>query len=384
MATATKKPRKAAAEVPEAATGPQFVVRRKEFLAACKWAAEVCPSRNIKPVLQCLKLEFGQNTLRISATDLERGVTAYLTDGVHADSSDTYLLPADLLVNALSQFTADDVHFQPAEDCVVLSGGCRLVLRTCSAEFPDISEPTGDPSCKVMVSILNDLFKQVQPVVGGENSRFSFQSIRWAVAKGRLELQATDGNAAVIASAEAPLQSDTPPNDFLVPPSAIKLAVAGTHTSEEDVSVWLSPNEIYFRTSSTLVYSRLIEGRFPPLREVLGKAKKKATFQAKASVLVRATKQAALVLPNDAHGVWVTAKAGTVVFEARDQSLGESLVEIKAEVDGSDRVTLKAPYLIEALRALPVDADVTAESCGHSPFIFRLGNNYTLFLQPMT
>ena len=57
----------------------------------------------------------------------------------------------------------------------------------------------------------------------------------------------------------------------VVPTKAMNLLERNLQDDEEQVSVSLRPNEALFRTERAILYSRLVEGRFPPYRDAFPK-----------------------------------------------------------------------------------------------------------------
>src|SRR4029077_21247595 len=57
----------------------------------------------------------------------------------------------------------------------------------------------------------------------------------------------------------------------IVPTKAMALLERNLHDDEEVVKVALRPNEVLFKTERATIYSRLVEGRFPPYKEILPK-----------------------------------------------------------------------------------------------------------------
>src|SRR5437667_117048 len=63
----------------------------------------------------------------------------------------------------------------------------------------------------------------------------------------------------------------------LVPSKAIGLLERNLIDDGEMVRVSLRPNDALFKTDRATIYTRLVEGRYPPYREVLNQARKQAT-----------------------------------------------------------------------------------------------------------
>ncbi|MHC4525577.1 MAG: DNA polymerase III subunit beta, partial [Planctomycetota bacterium] len=65
------------------------------------------PSRTPKPILQCLRITTEDDAVRISATDLEAGIT-FLVSQVEIAEAGDIVVPADKL-NSIVRESLDDV-----------------------------------------------------------------------------------------------------------------------------------------------------------------------------------------------------------------------------------------------------------------------------------
>lgn len=380
-----KKAAEPAVSTMEAGPLQTLTLSRKPLLEACKLAASVCPKTDVKPILQCLQLQAADGVLRIAATDLERGVMLTLHDP-SIEGTGTLLVEAELLVKSLGRLDTDQVTFRVEEEELhVEDPHCHLTLRTRTESFPDIPEPEGEPTCKVLAGVLADLIERVMPALGDDDptKKFYMKPCCWKVGNGQLELQATDGRCLVVACGAAPFQQSVE-GDTLIPPSTLRmLAAIARIDPDQDVEVWVGKNEIYFRVATALLYGRLVEGRFPPVRSALTGHKRKASGKTTAGELVRACRQAELACT--AEKTTITAELGPdgITLTSAATGRGQSQAEISADVKGQDKVMLLPGNLIDALKVLPAETPVLVSSGGSTPFLVTWGDDYIFGCMPM-
>src|SRR5262249_32781519 len=141
----------------------------------------------------------------------------------------------------------------------------------------------------------------------------------------------------------------------VVPTKAMSLLERNLQDDEEQVRVSLRPNEVLFRTERAVIYSRLVEGRFPPYREVVPKE-----VTAKVPLLVgrfqAAVRQAAIMTDEDSKRVVFHFKGKKLTLEAQGAVTGRSKVELPLEYEGKPiDISFDPSYVVEMLRVLAPD-----------------------------
>jgi DNA polymerase-3 subunit beta len=154
---------------------------------------------------------------------------------------------------------------------------------------------------------------------------------------------------------------------------------------EETVKICLRPNEVLFRTERAVVYSRLVEGRFPDYRQVLPK-KQAAKVVLQAAAFQTAVRQAAIMTDEDSKRVTFRFAKNNLTLKAQGATAGRSKVELPIEYDGKVlEIGFNPNYLVDMLKVLPPDAELTLDLIdAGSPALFRSGANYSYLVMPLT
>jgi DNA polymerase-3 subunit beta len=154
---------------------------------------------------------------------------------------------------------------------------------------------------------------------------------------------------------------------------------------EETVKVCLRPNEVLFRTGRAVIYSRLVEGRFPDYKAVLPK---KSTVQVtlNAATFMAAVRQAAIMTDTESKKVSFKFGKDRLTLQAQGATAGRSKVELPLEYSAKPiDINFNPEYVIEMLKVLPPDVGLKLELIdGGSPALFRCGEQYSYLVMPLT
>ncbi|MHC4960639.1 MAG: hypothetical protein ACYTGA_00750, partial [Planctomycetota bacterium] len=92
---------------------------RSALQEALNLVTSIIPSRTPKPILQCLRITTEQDAVRISATDLEAGITC-LVSQVEIDEAGDIVVPADKLSSIVRESFDEVIALEATESAVYL------------------------------------------------------------------------------------------------------------------------------------------------------------------------------------------------------------------------------------------------------------------------
>jgi DNA polymerase-3 subunit beta len=133
--------------------------------------------------------------------------------------------------------------------------------------------------------------------------------------------------------------------------------VAGMATGDGSVQVEANAKEVQFTLDATTVTGRLVEGRFPRWRDVVGEPEGDPMLL-EVGELLASVRAAAIVTSEQSKGVDLVWTEDTLVISGRSSEYGESTVKCPLVVAGSTSTTKLDPrYLADFLRAIPADEE---------------------------
>src|SRR5262249_31005879 len=129
----------------------------------------------------------------------------------------------------------------------------------------------------------------------------------------------------------------------------------------------------------------LVEGRFPPYREVFPK-KPAVKITLLVDAFHAAVRQAAVMTDQESRKVILSFAQDKLTLHAQGADVGRSRVEMSLAYEGQAlEIAFNPQLLMDMLRALPreeaVDLALTNTS---SPALFRCGESYSCIVMPLT
>jgi DNA polymerase-3 subunit beta len=154
---------------------------------------------------------------------------------------------------------------------------------------------------------------------------------------------------------------------------------------EEPVFVSVGANEVLFKTARAVIYGRLVEGRYPPYKEVFPK-KTTTKVHFKAAPFLSAVKQAAILTDEESRGIDCAFGKGKITLKSRVPDKGRAKVEMPIDFDGKGvDITFDPRFVVDMLRVLDPESEVTLELVdANSPALFKSGEDYSYIVMPLT
>jgi DNA polymerase-3 subunit beta len=372
----------------------KITCQRDGLLLACQMVSAAVPARTTKEILSSVKAVAQDDGLTLVAFDTEVGIR-YELRGILVKRAGAAILPINQLTQILRESTDDEIDLDSNEEGTkVKIGTSRFVLHTRPVdEFPDIPAfDDGGRYHEITAGILRAMIKQTVFAADKKDSggRFALKGVLWEAEGKVARLVATDtkrlamceGPAAVYGPAEK--TKITP----LVPPKAMALLERNLIDDGELVRVGLRTNDALFQTERAMIYTTLVQGRYPPYRDILSQTRKSATVTISLPVesFLGRVRQAKIMTDDESKRVDMTFSSGKVAMEARGAQTGSSEVELSLpEYEGPDiKIAFDPEYVVEFLRAVEGQAAVTLEmSDGTKPALFRCGDNYVYLVMPL-
>jgi DNA polymerase-3 subunit beta len=142
--------------------------------------------------------------------------------------------------------------------------------------------------------------------------------------------------------------------DLIVPPKALE-QIRRLFKAEEEIEIAKSENHLGFRSATTQVFTRLIEGPYPNYEQVIPRENDKVATVDKAT-FTSALRRMSIVASDQTHRIRVALASGSCKFSVQTPDLGEAQEEIPVTYEGDAlEIGFNASYLLEVLKFIPTD-----------------------------
>lgn len=309
-------------------------------------------SRSTLPILANVLLRTEDAGLKLTATNLEIGITCWVPGRIENDGALT--VPARLLtdlVNSLDPGERVELEVEKEGTLRIRSGRQHASLRGMDAEeFPVIPAAGERPTTRVSQRVLRAALAEVTFAAASDEARPILTGVLTRLEGDRLTLAAADNyRIAVKTIATLDPVEDT---SLVVPARTYHELERLLADVDDPVELLLAPsrNQVTFHLEGVDVVSRLIDGQFPNYGQVIP-----TTHATRAEVdregLLKAVRLSALIASSSANVVRLRAESeGSSITMAAVADVGDTEAEVEATIEGEGlTIAFNARYLQEAL-----------------------------------
>ncbi len=365
--------------------------QRDGLLTACQLVSAAVAARTTKPILSNVKATAEGDSLTLIAYDTEVGIR-YELRGILVGTPGSAILPITHLTQILRESGDGEIRLDADEGgTLARTGSSKFQMPSYPVdEFPDVPAfDDGGRYHEVTAGVLRTMIRRTAFAADKkESTRFALSGVLWEAEGKTCKLVATDSKR--LAVCEGPATLFGPPEatkgSHLVPGKTMTLLERNLTDDGELVRVALKPNEALFQTERAMIYSRLVEGRYPPYKDIIPK-RSAVKIPLPATAFLSKVRQAAIMTDDESKRVDLSFTPGKLTLQARGVETGSSEVEMALEgyTDEEERAIAFDPqYLIEFLRAVDGETTITLEMTdGTKPALFRVGENYLYLVMPL-
>ncbi len=348
-----------------------IVVDRELFLSGLSLVQGIVERRNTVPILGHVLIEPSGQSLKLSATDLEVGISTQ----VECKSADTssLTLNARKLFEIVREAAGNEISIAPLDgDWIELKcGRARFKMmgldpRSFPAmpsqavkKTPESAKQGGiKGSLTIAATVFAGMIDKTIFAVSPDEARYNLSGVFLeAHEPGKARMVATDGHRLSLIDREVP--GFAMEGGVIIPRKGLgELRKLLDHGGEAEVDLVINGQLASLKRGMTEVSMRLVEGEFPDYRGVIPKeSKHRIAIQREA--LLAAIKRAEIFSNERYHGVKLSLSAGSLTVSSTSPEMGEATETIDVDYQGEEfSIGFNASYILQALAVIPGESEI--------------------------
>ncbi len=331
--------------------------------------------RSTLPVLNNILIATDEGRLRISATNLELGITCWI--GAQIEEEGSVTIPARIFNDLVSTLPGDKVSLTlttRTQSLNIHCGTSNFDIKGIDAnEFPPMPTPDLTTGVELNVSDFKEMIQQVSFAASTDEARPVLQGVLMEINENQLSLAATDGFRISMRTAEIS-SSVAHPVKVIIPARSLselaRIAVNGSET----VTMVVPPDrgQAIFHLKDAELVTQLIEGTFPDYRAIVPPNFKTRMVISTAEFL-KACRQAEIIAREGNYVIRLNMQPqeggpGAVEFSTQSEEMGSGEVMVDANIEGPELlIAFNVRYLSEVLEVVGTPNAVLETNQNNTP-----------------
>jgi len=340
-------------------------VNQQQLAHCVSMVSRAVSPRSTLPVLGNILVKTDNGRLRLSATNLELGISCWI--GARVEGEGAITVPARTFTDLISNLPADKVVLSLDNSTQTLNVKCGTsetnIKGIDAEEFPPIPEPNLDEGVPLNVTTFKEMVQQVAFAASTDEARPVLTGVLLKLDGENITMAATDGFRISIRE-DAITNPVSQPIEAIIPARAL-VELARIIASGEETLIMTFPPErgqVIFHMDNLELASQLIDGNFPDYRAIIPQNFKTHTLLS-TNGLLKACKQAEIIAREGTNVARLNiipetdeATPGVLEISAISEQTGTSEVMVDASVDGVPLlVAFNVRFLREVLEVIKAD-----------------------------
>lgn len=371
-----------------------FEVNKNDFLKMITKAQNIVEKRNTMPVLVNVLLEAKDNKLIIFATNLEVSLTDYCSANIKTEGR--VAIAAKSLYDLTKELSDENIHFEKQKNnwLRITQGKSRYnIVGINPDEYPVFPTFETKEFTKVNSTLIKEMIEKTIYSVSNDETRYHLNGVYFENhQEGSLwnfKMVATDGHRLSLITRKFEKDSNSKSNmqnGVIIPRKGLyEIKKLIDQSNFDSIEMAIEGAQLLFKTDSTILMIRLIEGKYPNYKQLIPQNLKENISINKENLL-SSLKRVSLLSNQKSKGVTLNFTGGKMEITSNNPELGDAKEELDINYQGKDfKIGFNAKYILDVLSNIEEDEVELSLKDHLSPGLMRPNNdsNYTCVIMPM-
>jgi DNA polymerase-3 subunit beta len=339
----------------------EFRVDKDTFTKALQKIQGIVEKRNTMPILSNTLIEAYNDTLYITATDLEVGMKSSYPTTVITEGKIT--VSAKKIYEIIKELSDEEIVFSTKEnDWVEIHCGKAHfnIVGLSPDEFPYFPKINEDSFITLKTQILGEMIEKTSYAICNDETKFNLNGIFIKTATEQdiniLRMVATDGHRLSMAEKEISGNIGSELNKGVIfPKKGIFELKKITEEEIGEIMLGFMDNSAVIKKGNTVIVMRLIDGEFPDYTKVIPTNNDKI-IKVPRELFLHSLRRMAILSSEKFKGIKLDVRAGSIEISSSNPELGDAREELDTIYNGEPlSVRFNARYLIDVLTILKDD-----------------------------
>lgn len=330
----------------------KFTLNSSELLKKLQMLNGIINSSNAIPILDCFLFEFKNNSLEITASDIETTIST--TMDVFLEKDLTIAVDAKLLIEIIKSFSQQPLEFEIQQNNTVeiktLTGVYQIAYQE-GDSYPRVLELEKNTNTIIPSDVLASAINKTLFATGNDGLRPTLTGILFQLSPSGLTFVATDAHRLVKYN-----RLDVISNvdvDFIIPKKPLSVLKNIISTLKIDVSLEYNKSNAVFLFDHYKINCRLVEGKYPNYEAVIPKENPNKLIIDR-NLLLQSVKRVSTFTDKTSHQIKFTIAGQELQINGEDRDYSNKADErLTCNYEGNDmQIGFNAKFLTEALSNL--------------------------------
>lgn len=361
----------------------KFTCNKSEMNEAINIVLKAVPGKTTMPILECVVIEAQGDELKLTTNDMSLGIETRLPANIEDEG--TILVNAKMISEIIRKLPDQEVYFESddKENILLFCGKAKFNLSGKNhEEFPMLPQIEKEKKIVVSQFTLKEMIRQtIFSISNNENNKiltgelFEINGDEFKIAS--LDLHRVSIRKMQLKESYEGLKAVIPGKTLN---EVSKILTGGI---EDEVEIYFTKNHVLFELDKTIIISRLIEGNFYNINQMLTNDYETKITVNKRELLDCIDRATLLLREAENKPVIMNVKNNEIKMEMNTK-IGSMDENINIEKEGKDlRIAFDPKFLIDVLRVIDEEEVNLYMFNAKAPCFIRDEDSYIYLILPV-
>ena len=334
----------------------KFSIQQKILLEHLNNVIKGISSKNLIPILNCIKFELNKDGLYLMSTDNEIAIKDFISKNEieNIDTKGEIVISGRYIYDIVRKLNNEIINIEEVIDSQVLittdTSEFKLNCNNVN-EFPNIDLEFTDSPIVIDQKVFKNTINQTIFATSTQESRPVLTGINFKINNDIMEVTATDSYR--LSKKRIKLDSKIKNNiDIIIPNRNLNEITKLILEDEEKIELHVFSNKVIFKIKNLIIMTRLINGNYPDTNKLIPD-----NFELKIKVnldnLFNAIDRASLLTnAEEKNIIKLETKKNIMIISSNIPEIGnvEEKIEIKKDTDKEIKISFSSKYMMDALK----------------------------------
>lgn len=330
----------------------KIVCSKSSLLTGVQTVSKAVPSKTTMSILECILVDTTSGNIKLTANDMELGIETVINGKIIEKGM--IALDAKIFLEIVRKLPDNDITLETDETfktTITCEKAKFNIIGKSGEDFSYLPEIEKNDSVVISQFTLKEVVRQtIFSIADNENNKLMTGEL-FEINNDTLKVVSLDGHR--ISIRKITLKNSYPKKKVVVPGKTLnEVSKILSGDMDKDVSIFFTDKHILFEFNNTVVVSRLIEGEYFKIDQMLSSDYETKIKMNKRDLLDCIDRATLLVKEGDKKPVIIDVRDGSMELKM-NSTVGSMDEEIDIEKEGKDlKIGFNPKFLIDALRVI--------------------------------
>lgn len=361
----------------------KFTCNKADMNEAVNIVLKAVPGKTTMPILECMVIESGNDELKLTTNNMSMGIETKFPAKVEEEG--IILVNAKMISDIIRKLPDEDVYFESddQENILIFCGKAKFNLSGKNhEEFPMLPEIETSKKLTISQFTLREMIQQtIFSISHNENNKILTGEL-FEINGDEFKIASLDLHRVSIRKIQ--LKENYEDLKVVIPGKTLtEVGKIFTGGMDDEVDIFFSKNHVLFQYDKTIIISRLIEGNFYNINQMLTNDYETKVTVNKKELLDCIDRATLLLREAENKPVIMNIKNDEVKMEMNTK-IGSMDESISIEKEGKDlRIAFDPKFIIDVLRVIDEEQVSLYLFNAKAPCFIRDDDSYIYLILPV-